>query len=164
MFKKIINFIVKNFLTRKFITFGIIGIINTGIHLLVYWLVHNALTGVVASDAWLAFLANTVAFVSASVFSYFANAIFTFKPQNRNTLQFVTVILVFLARLLISNGLTAGFDYIIVNWFNANYTLYPITKIIAPFMGSVLLIPIAYFALDYVFKKTGEKKPTNPEA
>jgi len=164
LLKKLVDFVVKNFLTRKFITFGIIGIINTGIHLLVYWLVHNALSGPITSDALLAFVANTVAFISASVFSYFANAIFTFKPQNRNTLQFVTVILVFLARLFLSNGLTAGFDYIIIHWFNADYALYPLTKIIAPFMGSVLLIPIAYFALDYVFRKTGVKKETKPEA
>jgi hypothetical protein len=72
--------------------------------------------------------------------------------------------MVFLARLLVSNVLTAMFDYVIINWFNADYGLYPLTKIIAPFLGSVLLIPIAYFALDYVFKKTGEKNSTNPEA
>jgi putative flippase GtrA len=164
LFKKIINFVVKNFLTRKFITFGTIGIINTAIHLLVYWLVHNAFADLIDSDTWLAFVANTFAFISASVFSYFANAIFTFKVHNRNALQFFTVIMVFLARLFISNILTAGFDFIIINWFHADYSLQPLTKIIAPFLGSVLLIPIAYFALDYVFRKTGNKKETNPSA
>ncbi len=164
MFKKLLAFIVKHFLTRKFITFGIIGIINTGIHLLVYWLMHNALAASITNPAWLAFLANTVAFISASIFSYFANAILTFKPENRNTLQFFTVILVFLARLILSNGLTAGFDFAIVNWFGVDYLAHPWTKIIAPFLGSVILIPIAYFALDFVFRKTGKKKQDNTEA
>jgi len=56
--------------------------------------------------------------------------------------------------MLISSLLTAGFDAAILGWFHADYDLHPWMTIIAPFFASALLIPIAYFALEYVFKKT----------
>lgn len=145
------NFIKNNFLTKKFLTFGIIGVLNTLIHLLVYTSIYNENTDKFISGA---FFSNAVAFVVASVFSYFANAYFTFKPKNKSTMQFSIVILVFLSRLLISSSLAELFDYIVINWIGLDYSVYPIAKSIAPFFASALLIPIAYFALDLVFKKT----------
>lgn len=167
--RKLWTFIRTNFLTKKFLTFGIIGVINTGIHLLVYVIVYKAIErNVVDSSSWanlseflsktVPFWANTVAFIVSSVFSYFANAFFTFKPKKKNTMQFSIVMLVYLLRLLTSNGLTTLFDYIIINGFHVDYNVYPIAINIAPFLGSALLIPIAYFALDYVFKKTDKKE------
>ena len=38
---KIWNFIKLHFLTRKFITFGVIGVINTMIHMVVYGVFYN---------------------------------------------------------------------------------------------------------------------------
>lgn len=145
------NFIKNNFLTKKFLTFGIIGILNTLIHLLVYTSIYNENTDKFLSGA---FFSNAVAFVVASIFSYFANAYFTFKPKNKSTMQFSIVILVFLSRLLISSSLAELFDYMVINWIGLDYSVYPIAKSIAPFFASALLIPIAYFALDLVFKKT----------
>ncbi|MGE4571435.1 MAG: GtrA family protein, partial [Candidatus Izemoplasmatales bacterium] len=76
---KIWTFIKKHFLTRKFITFGIIGVVNTLIHMLVYGLIYNLLSDQTNYlSAMIAFIANAIAFVSASTFSYFANAYFTF--------------------------------------------------------------------------------------
>lgn len=148
---KILLFIKKNFLTRKFLTFGVIGVFNTLIHMLVYGLFYN-------NVAEIAFLANAIAFVTASTFSYFANAYLTFKPKNKTTMQFSIVILVFLTRLLISSLLAELFDYMVINWFNISYDVYPLATYIAPFFASALLIPIAFFALDLVFKKTDIKK------
>jgi putative flippase GtrA len=144
-------FIKNNFLTRKFLTFGIIGVFNTFIHMLVYGLFYNNIGAI-------AFLANATAFITASTFSYFANAYLTFKPQNKSTMQFSIVILVFLTRLLISSLLAELFDYIVINGFNISYEVYPLATYIAPFFASALLIPIAFFALDVVFKKTDIKK------
>jgi len=148
--KQLWEFIKTKFLTKKFLIFGLIGVINTGIHLLVYNLGYKGL-------ALGPFLSNTMAFITASVFSYFANAILTFKPTHKNTMQFSAVMLVFLARLLTSNLLTWGFDFGIQNWFNVDYTMNPWTINIAPFLASALLIPLAYFALEYVFKATDKK-------
>lgn len=148
-------FIKKNFLTKKFLTFGIIGILNTFIHLAVYSLIYKE-----SSTSFFggAFFSNAIAFIVASFFSYFANAYFTFKPKNKNTMQFSIVILVFLSRLLISSLLAELFDYIVINWIGLDYAVYPLAKSIAPFFASALLIPIAYFALDIVFKKTDISK------
>jgi len=76
-------------------------------------------------------------------------------------MQFSVVMLVFISRWGISTGLNSGFDYIITNWLNVNYDTNSLLSLIAPFFASALLIPISYFALDYVFKKTDNKKPLN---
>jgi len=147
---KLISFVKTHFLTVKFLTFGTIGVLNTLIHMSVYWIFYNLL--VVGP-----FFSNTVAFITASVFSYLANAFFTFKPKSKNFTQFGAVILVFSIRLLISNGLTSLFDYVMLSLLHADYALHAWMTFVAPFLASALLIPIAYFALDIVFKKTDIK-------
>jgi putative flippase GtrA len=146
---KLFHFIKTRFLTRQFLTFGFIGVINTMIHMIVYWLLYNK---IVAGP----FLSNTAAFISASTFSYFANALFTFKPDKRSTSQFTIVMAVFLVRLLISNGLTVMFDHIVQNWLMIDYSAGKLYSLIAPFIASALLIPVAFIALKYVFAKTGK--------
>ncbi|MCK4551864.1 MAG: GtrA family protein [Tenericutes bacterium] len=154
---KLWNFIKKHFLTKKFLTFGVIGVINTGIHLSVYYLFYNVFFNI-ENDLGLAFWSNTLAFISASTFSYFANAIFTFKPKRKSTVQFSIVMLVFLLRWIISSSLTSLFDSISINWLNFDYEASSMLSLVAPLLASGLLIPIAYFALDWVFRKTDEKK------
>ena len=153
---KIWNFIKKHFLTKKFLTFGLIGVANTGIHMLVYYIFYNQLE---IGPFW----SNTLAFISASIFSYFANAVFTFKPNKRSTVQFSVVMVVYLVRLLISSSLTSLFDMMFINWLKLNYEASSLLPLLAPLLASALLIPIAYFALDWVFKKTdsSEEKEQN---
>ncbi len=154
---KIWNFIKTHFLTRKFLTFGIIGVVNTGIHMLMYYLAYNNI--ITISDLVLkAFWSNTIAFVTASVFSYFANAIFTFKPNTKSTVQFSVVMGVYLLRWFISSSLTSLFNSVFVNVFNFDYASYKYLELLAPLVASALLIPIAYFALDWVFRKTDKEK------
>lgn len=147
----ILRFIKQNFLSKKFITFGIIGLVNTFIHMLVYGIFYQDFQAG-------AFLSNVIAFVSASVFSYLANAYFTFKPTHKSSMQFGVVMLVFLMRLVVSSFLTSVFDYIVIEWIQIDYAVYPIATYIAPFFASALLIPVAYFILDIVFKKTSDYK------
>ena len=154
---KIWDFIKKHFLTKKFLTFGIIGVFNTAIHLIIYYSFYNIIFSF-QSEITLAFWSNTIAFIGASVFSYFANAIFTFKPKRKSTVQFSVVILVFLARWFISSSLASLFDSICINLLNFNYETHQILSLIPPLFASALLIPIAYFALDWVFRKTDAKK------
>ena len=105
-----------------------------------------------------AFSANAIAFIVASTFSYFANAYFTFKPKHKTTMQFSAVILVFLTRWVVSSLLAAGFEFMVIEWIQIDYNVYPLAKYIAPFLASALLIPIAYLALNVVFKKTSDIK------
>jgi putative flippase GtrA len=153
-------FVKTKFLTMKFLAFGIIGVVNTGIHLLAYALFYGFIetASPQLGDALFAGSSNTVAFIAASVFSYFANALFTFKPKHRNSMQFSLVMLVFLVRWGVSTVLTMGFDYLAKAWLGLNYDVVPWTKLLAPFFASALLIPIAYFALGWVFQKTDREK------
>ena len=128
-----------------------IGVVNTLIHLGVYGLIYQKLYAG-------AFLSNTGAFLAASVFSYFANAYFTFKPKHKTTSQFSLVLLVFLTRWLISSSLASAFDYVILHWIKIDYDVYPFATYIAPFLASALLIPFAFLMLNYVFKKTSDLK------
>ncbi|MDA3931609.1 MAG: GtrA family protein [Tenericutes bacterium] len=159
MLNKIWLFIKNNFITKKFITFGTIGVFNTFIHMAVYGIVYNLFnnnTGLMSS--FIAFNANAIAFIVASTFSYFANAYFTFKPKHKTTMQFSAVFLVFLTRWLVSSLLAAGFDFAVVRWLEIDYSIYPAAKYIAPFLASALLIPVAYLSLNIVFKKTSDIK------
>ncbi len=151
------RWIKQTFLTKKFITFGIIGVINTFIHMAVYFVFYQKMA---AGTFW----SNTVAFLSASAFSYFANAIFTFKAENRSAFQFSAVMVVFFVRLWMSNGLTAGFDVFFRRVAGLDYEAVPLASVLAPFFGSALLVPFAYFALDYVFKWTDRHLRENPNA
>lgn len=169
--KKIWMFVKTKFLTKKFLSFGIIGVINTGIHLAVYWLCFNPLAfqsitldlGVLDTNLG-AFLSNSVAFIVASVFSYFANVIVTFKPARKSGKQFSFVMGVFVLRMIVSSLLTGAFNFIMLRWIlqTPNY-VHSWMSVIAPFFASALMIPVAYFALEYVFKKTGEATPDSTQ-
>lgn len=146
-------------MTKKFITFGFIGVFNTLIHMFVYGLAYDLIfenSSLMRSAV--AFSANAIAFIVASTFSYFANAYFTFKPKHKTTMQFSAVILVFLTRWVVSSLLAAGFEFMVIEWIQIDYNVYPLAKYIAPFLASALLIPIAYLALNVVFKKTSDIK------
>lgn len=148
---------------RKFISFGLIGVVNTAIDLLVYGFSMKILH----FDNWVVgewrpgtFFAGAVAFIVASVFSYFANAILTFKPDKKTTTQFLAVMAVFVVRLLIASALTTLFDfamYRLVSGYDGEGWLGYVPR----FFASALLIPIAFFVLDFVFKKTGTKNDKN---
>ncbi len=144
-------FVKTNFLTKKFLTFGIIGVVNTAIDAAVYLLADN----IIGLDN--AFLSKSIAFIIASVFSYFANAVFTFKPASKNAKQFTVVMLVFLIRMLLSAALAEGINYMLVGWLAVDYAVHPAMETIVPILSSAVMIPIAYFALDVVYKKYGAK-------
>jgi putative flippase GtrA len=142
-------FVKTHFLTKKFLTFGVIGVVNTAIDTLVYLLFYNEIF------PGIAFASKGFAFIIASVFSYFANAVFTFKPATKNAVQFAVVMAVFLARMLLTMALAAGIDFAVINWFGVDYDLYPIAETITPLFSSAVMIPLAYFALDVVYRKFG---------
>jgi len=152
MLNRIWTFVKTHFLTRKFLTFGVIGVVNTAIDSLVYLLFFDLLfPGIV-------FVARGAGFIVASIFSYFANALFTFKPASRNATQFGVVMAVFLIRMLITMGLAEAVNFIVETKLGVDYDLVPAAKLITPILSSAIMIPIAYFALDVVYRRFGEKQ------
>lgn len=63
---------IKSF--KEFFSYGIIGIVNTGIHFLVFFF---------ATKFFSQALSNSLAFTVAVVFSFFCNSIFTFKKTDK---------------------------------------------------------------------------------
>lgn len=148
---RIVAFVKTHFLTKKFLTFGIIGVVNTAIDWLIYLLFYNEIV------PGIAFVSKGAAFIVASVFSYFANALFTFKPTSRNARQFTVVMFVFLVRLFFTIALAQAIDYALISGFGIDYVLHPAAKSITPILSSAVMIPVAYFALDAVFRKYDRK-------
>lgn len=144
-------FVKTHFLTKKFLSFAIIGVVNTAIHTLIYLLFYNEILPGVA------FVATGVAFIFASIFSYFANAFFTFKPASKNATQFGVVMAVFLIRMFVTMALAEAIDYGVIHWFGVDYDLYPIAPAITAILSSAIMIPVAYFALAAVYTKFGTK-------
>lgn len=158
MIKKVWNWGVKTFLNKKFITFAVIGVINTLIHigtLKVMYLIFdsaNVLQGT-SSETVRVLLANTVAFTVASIFSYFANNKFTFGNDKGNWKEFWETIFVFLVRL----GLTQLLTWLFVLLFNACHLGNVWIDYVAPFGASILMIPLTFLVLDRIL---GKKKTT----
>lgn len=59
-------------LKKESLSYAVIGILNTGIHFVVFWTLSYF-----ESQA----LSNLIAFTAAVIFSFFANSVFTFKKK-----------------------------------------------------------------------------------
>lgn len=137
MIKKLYHKFTALFFTRSFITFCIIGCLNTAIHFGVYKLLFLRVHVIIA---------NTVAFICASIFSYCANAKFTFKEKMASK-TFMYSMIIFFARLLLSNLLTY-----LVDLFFIEIELLKLRSL-APIIASVMLIPFQFIFLKLIFKK-----------
>ena len=84
---------IKSF--KEFFSYGIIGIVNTGIHFLVFFF---------ATKFFSQALSNSLAFTVAVVFSFFCNSIFTFKKKTTK----VNFVKMYFSMLMVS----VGFGYI----------------------------------------------------
>ncbi|HEY8444606.1 MAG TPA: GtrA family protein [Bacilli bacterium] len=138
--------IIKKFFTKSFIFFCIIGVINTLLHLLVYnffLLLFEKDEIFNIFDSYQEVIANTIAFISASVFSYWANATITFKAKMNYT-SFGLLMLVFIMRLILSDFLVLVFKYIFLQ-----LDLDQFIKII-PIPVSCILIPLQFLAFNRI--------------
>ncbi|HHX79639.1 MAG TPA: hypothetical protein GX692_01040 [Acholeplasmataceae bacterium] len=131
--------IFKTFFSRNFIIFCIIGIINTLVHLAIF----NLLLAVST------LLANTVAFITASVFSYFANATFTYRSKTNHS-SFIQAMLTFLAKLFLSNALTLGFEKLILHFNKPELIKY------IPIPVTFIILPFQFLVFNRIFKKKQE--------
>lgn len=126
----------KQFLTKSFIVFFIIGVLTTLIHLFIYNITFEKI-GVLT--------ANTIAFIVSSLFSYLTNARFSFGKKTNHT-SFWLSMFTFLLKLLASNGLTLMFEKILISldWSH-------LIKLI-PIPVTCILFPIQFIVFHYIFK------------
>ena len=167
MIKRIWKWGVNKFWNRKFITFCIIGVLNTLIHLATLYLMYRLfeLTNILQSENLVTIkvlIGNAVAFIVASTFSYFANNYVTFKNKTSSKKTFIESMIIFLARF----GLTELLTFIFVSIFRACKLGDIWIKYVGPFSASVIMIPIAYIFLAKVLDHSSEKeeKETNNDS
>ena len=164
MIKRVWNWGVKKFLNRKFITFCIIGVLNTLVHLGTLYLMYKLfeVTHVLQEENLVTvkvLIGNAIAFIVASTFSYFANNYITFKNKTSDKKTFAESMVIFLARF----GLTELLTFIFVSIFKACKLGDIWIKYVGPFSASVIMIPIAYIFLAKVLDDSNEEKEKSNE-
>ncbi len=92
--KEKIRHIIAVFDVRKFIKFGMIGVLNTLVDVAVFAVALRALCSAAGYDSnaadlplWLTAVAQAISFVTASLNSFFWNKRWTFEKKNRVTRQ-----------------------------------------------------------------------------
>lgn len=164
MIKRVWNWGVKKFLNRKFITFCIIGVLNTLVHLGTLYLMYKLfeVTHALQEENLVTvkvLIGNAIAFIVASTFSYFANNYITFRNKTSDKKTFAESMIIFLARF----GLTELLTFIFVSIFKACKLGDIWIKYVGPFSASVIMIPIAYIFLAKVLDHSNEEKEENNE-
>ena len=164
MIKKLWHWGINKFWNKKFITFCIIGVLNTLIHLGTLWAMYKIfeVANVLQEEnleTVKVLLGNAVAFIVASTFSYFANNYITFKNKKSDTKTFVESMIIFLARF----GLTELLTFIFVSIFKALKLGEVWIKYVGPFSASIIMIPIAYIFLAKVLDHSNDKKEEKEE-
>ncbi|MCL2521783.1 MAG: GtrA family protein [Erysipelotrichales bacterium] len=136
-----IKSLIKKFLSREFLTFGIIGVLNTLVHFAIYFAVLYFLP----AERLFIHISEAIAFIIASCFSIYMNSRFTFKvkaSRERTTAVFIVLICKFIADQL----LTWFFISIILWQFGENSF-----ERFAPIIAQIILIPLTFLALRFVF-------------
>lgn len=159
MIKRFWHWGVNKFCNRKFITFCIIGVLNTLIHLVTLYLMYELfeLVNILQTEKLLTIkvlIGNAIAFIVASTFSYFANNYITFKNKTSSKKTFVESMIIFIARF----GLTELLTFIFVSIFRLCKLGDIWIKYVGPFSASVIMIPIAYIFLAKVLDHTLKDK------
>lgn len=129
-------------ISEKFIRFCLIGVINTIIHLIIYNLLRGKYGGTIAT---------TIAFVVASVFSYFANSLYTYKTEIKKKTFFLAMI-VFTAKLLLNDALEFGFSYL--------FTEIGLIELIKlnPIFITAIILPLQFLFFNRIFKESSYDK------
>ena len=163
--RKFFRWIKEKFFTKSFLSFVIIGVINTIINTIVFWFVSKCIAwingGEITQDhpfhLWSVGIATFIAYVTASLFSYFANAHFTYNQDKKDARTFVEAAISFALRYGLTWVLTWAFG-LLLSWMLQNTSLSQETiTTIANLIASVIMIPPFYFLLGFVFKRTKKR-------
>ena len=159
---KFFRWIKEKFFTKAFLSFVIIGVINTLINTVVFWFASKCMTwingGEISQDdpfhLWSVGIATFIAYVTASLFSYFANAHFTYNQDKKDARTFIEAVISFALRYGVTWVLTWALTYLFVWMFKNTSMSQETIDTIANFAASVIMIPPFYFLLGFVFKRT----------
>ena len=161
------KWIKEKFLTKSFIIFCIIGVLNTIINSLVMKLVLKIFD--MTSDVDISIkesgamyyvsmaVATLLAFVVASIFSYFANAKFTYNAKRRDNRTFLEASLAFVGRFILTYVFTLVIWYLIILIFKVDNDPSGWYRTLSNFIASVIMIPPFYLFLGLVFKRNKER-------
>lgn len=119
--KEKIKHLIQVFEIKKFIKFGLVGVLNTLVDVLVFFIVSRLIRTAagIAPEAdapfWVTAVAQAISFVSAALNSFIWNKSWTFQKKNRITRQEATRYLVtnvgyYLVSLLLIRGVAALFQ------------------------------------------------------
>lgn len=157
----------ERFLTISFITFCIIGVLNTIINSLVMKGVLALFDLMVDTDIstkesgamyYVSMgVATLLAFVVASIFSYFANAKFTYKAKRRDGRTFLEASLAFVLRFVLTYVFTLLIWYLIILIFKIESDPSGWYRTLSNFIASVVMIPPFYLFLGLVFKRNSDR-------
>jgi putative flippase GtrA len=128
---------------REFTSFALIGLLNTGVHLVI-------LVGLVENHILISSLANVVAFLSANLFSYGLNSRFTFR-RRLNWSKYIN--------FLLCSALGAGLSYLISRGAELAHWNY-----LVGFLLTVILMPPVNFWFVRRFAFSVSKAPCDGSA
>lgn len=117
---------------REFIKFGIVGVLATFVHYSTYWLLYSYISVNVA---------YTIGYAVSFLLNFFLSSFFTFevKPNLRKGIGF---------------GMSHGINYLLHILFLNIFIGLGIEKAIAPFLVFLIVIPINFFLVRFIFKST----------
>lgn len=171
---KLFKFIKEKFLSKQFLSFVIIGLINTAINFLVMKGVLSIFDALIESDIsnpeyggilyYISMATSTlVAFIAASLFSYFANAHFTYKQKERDNQTFLQAAVAFIGRFALTYVFTLLIWWLIILIFKVTDDPNAWYRTLSNLIASVLMIPPFYLVLGLIFKKTKERIESKKE-
>lgn len=138
---------MKNIISEiiRFVKFGMVGLINTGISLIIYY-------AFVFYDERLYLVGNVIGWFVSVANSYFLNRRFVFKSEDtclkEQFLQLLKTYVTYFVTLVIGTGLLA----VEVQYFN-------IPSKICPIINLFISVPINYVMIKFwTFTKKGNKK------
>ncbi|HSQ43087.1 MAG TPA: GtrA family protein [Fibrobacteraceae bacterium] len=92
-----------------FFKYNAIGLLNTGITLMVVWVLHQVLDVSVV-------LANFLGYVAGGVNSYLCNRIWNFKSQNAHGREILRFLVVFAFSYFLNLGVLLGSEWCLLHW------------------------------------------------
>ena len=143
------NKIKETFFNKKFITFCIIGFLAYLIHQGVYSLYNSVFH---FYDDSFHLLSTAIAFILASIFTYIANAKFTYNA-NSSKKTVIQSIVVFILKILLTEGITLGIMAIMNSNFNKDDLFYIIVDKMLPLILTCITLILQFLAFNIIFRK-----------
>ncbi|MBS1477452.1 MAG: GtrA family protein [Acholeplasmatales bacterium] len=140
--------IKRTFFNKSFLTFCIIGGFAYLIHQGIYLLYTKAFN---FYDDKNHLRSTAIAFAIASLFTYFANAKFTYDTKASNDTAIKSII-VFILKFFITEGLTLGIMAIMNHNFESTDLFYKIVDILLPLILTCITLILQFIAFNIIFK------------